>query len=139
MKGNSHFIRISTVFTLQILPQMEHVWKTFHYLCATLKSVSVASINIPIAKELINLHYGNSKLTRAISKVIYFCPLHFFNPTGEKRLLSLNCRNNQSYHKLSAPYTMFQLSLGGEKIISNPTENSSLSCKHVENTSLNVI
>lgn len=83
--------------------------------CNTLTSVSVASVKNPSVKELINLHYGTSKLTIAISKVIYFCPLRFLKPTGEKGLLSLNCQNNQSYHKLSAPYTMFQLSLGEKK------------------------
>lgn len=76
--------------------------------CNTLKSASVAQIKILSAKELINLHYATSKLTIAISKVIYFCPFHFFNPKGEKGLLSLNCLNNQSYHKLLATYTVFQ-------------------------------
>lgn len=75
-------------------------------MCNTLKSASVAYIKIPSAKELTNLHYATSKLTTAISKVIYFC--HFFNPTGKKGLLSMNCQNNQSYHKLLAPYTVFQ-------------------------------
>lgn len=108
--------------------------------CNTLKSASVASITIPSAKELINCQYATSKLTTAISKVIYFCPLHVFNPTGEKGLLSLNCQNNQSYHKLLGPYT-FQLSSGKKKkkITSKPTENSSLQCKYMENTSLNMI
>lgn len=95
--------------------------------CNTLKSVSVASIKIPSTKELINRHYATLKLTTAISKVIYFCPLHFFSPTGEKRLLSLNCQNNQSLSQaVGSSYVSTVLGEKKKKITSNPTENSSL-------------
>lgn len=52
----------------------------------------------------------------------------FFNPTRKKGLLSLNCQNNQSYHKLLAPYTMFQLSLGGGKKKSHQIPLKTLPC-----------
>lgn len=126
VKANPHFVCISAVFTWHVLPQMECLENFSSPVCNTLKSTSVASIKIPSAKELINHHYATSKLTTATSKVIYFCPLHFFNPAGEQGLLSLNCQNNQLSQALG--FLHVSTLLGGEKKISHHIPPKTLPC-----------